>query len=301
MLKVPEINPVDYHVVMLRLLNFASVNGILFSYPTPGDIMDACENPDSIVKKTVGNTHIPDTQTGQMGLEKLFFKYGRLFAEGVKGFCCITQSVRDEKEEDMVEGRHYHMFPMYEVEIGGDKEALYEFVSTMLMDFGFPKPVRIKYEDACTELGVDIIGSAEETELYKRYGCSIALEDFPERSHPFFNMKRENGVAKKIDFLLYGVEVIGSAEREEDTEKMLEMFFKSNNGKYAHKLVSDFGLVPTMTSLFRFLKLVPKTAVRSGFGMGVPRFLDALAKLEESKRSSKTIEPNQGAITEPTF
>lgn len=290
-MKVPSINPLVYHSVVTNLLNFASANKIILSYPTPGGILDACENPESVVKKVVGGKVIPDTQTGQMGLESLFFDYFDLIEqELINGFCCLTQSVRDEKEP---EDRHFHIFPMFEIEIKGDKEKLYELVSALLMSFGFDKPVRIKYEDACTELGVSIIGSKEEHELYLRYGNCIALEDFPERSAPFFNMKRENGVAKKIDFLLFGVEVIGSAERETDAEIMLEYFFTSNDQRFAAKLVSEFGLIETMKSLFRFLNKVQSKHVRSGFGMGIMRFIEALIKLESLKESQKKLpEPN---------
>jgi len=288
-MKVPSINPVVYHSVVTKLLNFATANRFLFSYPTPGGILDACENPESIVTKTVAGIKIPDEQTGQMGLEHLFFDYYFLIEQKlIEGFCCLTQSVRDEKEP---EERHFHMFPMFEMEMAGDKERLYEVVSQLLKEFGFNTPVRIKYEDACTELGVEIIGSKEEHELYLRYGNCIALEDFPERSAPFFNMKREKGVAKKIDFLLFGEEVIGSAERSTDEQEMLSYFFSSNNGRFAGALVSLFGLVPVISSLFSFLKKVERKHVRSGFGMGIVRFINALIKLENEKNTSIS-EPN---------
>ena len=89
--------------------------------------------------------------------------------------------------------------------------------------------------------------------MYQDISDAILLCNFPERTNPFWNMKRENGTAKKIDVLLCGQETIGSAERSTDKEQMRETFFSIEDGRYAEKLFDLFGYNRVIDELNEFL------------------------------------------------
>ncbi|HMT01771.1 MAG TPA: hypothetical protein PKD00_00435 [Burkholderiales bacterium] len=277
---VANIDVLTFHNVIVSLIDFSMKSGCLFTYPTPGDILDACENPPSIASMVIGGKKRPAPQTGQMGLE---YKLFETVSKGIdfSGLFCLTQSYRDEKE--IIEGRHNIIFPMFEVELLGDVEVMFSFIKNLLSAFGFPPPVELDYEYSCEQLNVDIIGAEEEQKLYEIYGPVIALRNFPERSNPFWNMKRHDGKAKKIDILLYGVEVIGAAERETDPNTMFKKFFSIENGEYSKTLIDLFGGVETTTSLNKYLSNSGVSIVRSGFGIGITRFIKALHKRYDEK------------------
>ena len=276
-----NIEPLAYHLVMTSLFNYCLENGLILTYPTPGDILDACENPKSIVSMKIGKKKIPAAQTGQMGLEYklgecIFRKY-----ENFKGLFSVNQSHRNEDEADIIPGRHLGIFPLFECEFLGDFDVMFKFIEGLLLKFGFPPSVKIDYNEACKELGVKEITANEETELYLRYGPVIALCNFPESANPFWNMKRENGKAKKVDFLLFGVEVFGCAERSNSTGEMIDNFFNVENGEYSKKLFELFGKKAVLKSLTKYLSNPVVNVVRSGFGMGITRFIQALNKLQQ--------------------
>jgi aspartyl/asparaginyl-tRNA synthetase len=100
------------------------------------------------------------------------------------------------------------------------------------------------------------------------------LERFPERTHPFWNMKNNNGIFNKIDVILCGQETIGSAERSCNIDEMLYSFNHVSDGAYRDKLYELFGEDRVNKELDDFFKL--KFIPRFGGGIGVNRMARAL-------------------------
>jgi len=95
-------------------------------------------------------------------------------------------------------------------------------------------------------------------------------------------MKRtkDGMAAHKVDVILYGIETIGSAEREVDPNIMLTRFHSISGGKYSELLYAQFGRARVMRELGEFLDL--DMAPRFGGGIGMTRMIRALNLLKKS-------------------
>ena len=137
--------------------------------------------------------------------------------------------------------------------------------------------VELNYVDVCDKYGVQEIGHAEETKLYEDYGSVVFLKYFPTYTSPFWNMASHPdnpNLAKKIDVILYGIETIGSAEREVDIEVMRHKFYSISDGQYAGILIEKFGKERVEKELDDFLNN-HQFFTRSGAGMGITRLIRA--------------------------
>lgn len=230
-------------------------------------ILAACEDPFNVRTYEYDNKVWPLPQTGQMWLE-----HELLNNPTVPGFYCLSTSYRAEKNP--IEGRHCMIFPMFEFEFAGDMNDLKNLEIELIKYLGFDHFISKDYETVCSEYGVSIIESDIETKMYNDISDAIFLCNFPERTNPFWNMKRENETAKKIDVLLCGQETIGSAERSIDKEQMRETFFSIENGRYAEKLFDLFGYQRVIDELNEFLDndFFP----RVGAGIGITRLIRAM-------------------------
>jgi hypothetical protein len=95
-------------------------------------------------------------------------------------------------------------------------------------------------------------------------------------------MKHKDGqIFNKVDVILYGQETIGSAERSCDVEKMREMFYSIEDGKYCAKLFELFGKDRVEKELNEFLSL--KFFPRFGGGIGMTRMARAYELLQQEK------------------
>lgn len=271
---IPVVNPKEFSFVINKLRTFFLEKGFLEVHTQNRiSIMAACENPNSIASYNFANQLLPLPQTGQMWLE-----YELLKAPEEKGFFCVSTSYRDEI--DPIPGRHDRIFPMFEFELNGGIEVLEQLEKDLLTYLGFKKPVVGNYEDICKKYNISIIEAADELNIQKDFGDVFFLRFFPERTNPFWNMKRnENNKAlsNKIDVLLHGIETIGSAERSCDAEEQRNAFYTIEEGKYAEKLFSLFGKENVEAELNEFLS--QKFFPRSGGGIGVTRMIRAM-KLE---------------------
>ena len=107
------------------------------------------------------------------------------------------------------------------------------------------------------------------------FGSSVMLENFPERTHPFWNMRHGgNGIYNKIDVILHGFETIGSAERAISPMEMYERFMNISNGEYSGLLFKHFGKQRVMAELDEYLAL--NFFERFGAGIGVTRLVRAM-------------------------
>lgn len=257
-----------YDELVMKLRTFFKSKGYK-EVPTQSrlSILAACENPHSIATFEYNGEIWPLPQTGQMWLE-----YELLKNPDWNGVYCISTSYRQEKNP--IEGRHELIFPMFEFESKGNMSDLLKLEKELLEFLGFEKPKSIPYELACIEYKTSIIESEHETMMWKEKGDVISLEHFPLRTNPFWNMKHgTNGVFNKIDVILFGQETIGSAERSCDPEKMKEMFYSIEDGKYCQKLFELFGKERVEKEMEEFLSM--SFFPRFGGGIGMTRLARA--------------------------
>lgn len=245
-------------------------------------ILAACENPHSVSTYTFDGIVWPLPQTGQMWLEIELLKNPEW-----SGVFCISTSYRDEKNP--IPGRHQKIFPMFEFESRGTMDDLRKIENELLLFLGFDNPVEVKYDDIHKKYGgVDILEDEHESIMWNEFGPVISLQEFPLRTSPFYNVKRnDKGTFNKIDVILYGQETIGSAERSSDKKVMRELFYSISDGQYSEKLFQLFGKERVEKELEEFLSL--DFFPRFGGGIGITRLARAYEMLINEKLKSESI------------
>ena len=237
-------------------------------------ILAACEDPKTIAKYNYNEDIWPLPQTGQMWLEHYLLEHPE-----ENGFFCVSTSYRNEPNP--VPGRHDTIFPMFEFELKGGIDELRKLEMELVEYLGFKKnktntyPQK-DYDDVCQEYGVDEVEHEQETQLETDYGPVFFLENFPERTSPFWNMKQHESKthSNKIDVIIHGMETIGSAERSCNTEEMKHRFHTISEGEYAELLFSQFGKERVTKELGDFLQ--KDFFQRSGGGIGMTRLIRAM-------------------------
>ena len=236
-------------------------------------ILAACEDPQTIATYNYNGQVWPLPQTGQMWLEHYLLEHPE-----ENGFFCVSTSYRNEPNP--VEGRHDKIFPMFEFELKGGIDELRKVEQELLHFLGFRKTdgeyPRGDYEDVCKKYDVDELEHEHEEQLETDHGPVFFLENFPERTSPFWNMRLHEGGehSNKIDVILHGMETIGSAERSTNTQDMEHMFRTISNGDYANTLYAQFSKERVENELNEFLQ--KKFFERSGGGIGVTRMIRAM-------------------------
>jgi aspartyl/asparaginyl-tRNA synthetase len=258
-----------YHELVLRLRTFFLDRGFK-EVPTQSrlSILAACENPHSVATFTYNGLIWPLPQTGQMWLE-----YELLKNPEWPGVFCVSTSYRDEKEP--IPGRHEKIFPMFEFESKGSMADLAALEADLLNYLEFNEPVVVDYNAVCAEYGgVPILEDEHEARMWKEKGPVVSLQNFPQRTSPFWNMKHAgDGIFNKIDVILYGQETIGSAERSTNVEEMRNTFYTISEGGYAAKLFELFGKDRVEKELEEFLAF--DFFPRFGAGIGLTRLARA--------------------------
>jgi len=273
-------NTKTYNELVQKMRAFFLQKGFI-EVPTQSrlSILAACENPHSITTFNYSGEIWPLPQTGQMWLEHELLQNPEW-----PGCFCISTSYRQEK--DPIPGRHELIFPMFEFESKGGMKELLQLESELLEHLGFDQPVEVNYNDVCEEYGgVSILEDEHEQKMWKEKSSVVSLQYFPRRTNPFWNMKNKDGeIFNKVDVILYGQETIGSAERSSDVEKMKEMFYTIEDGRYSDKLFELFGKERVETELEIFLQY--EFFPRLGGGIGMTR----LARAYEMMMSEKEVE-----------
>jgi len=255
-------------------------------------ILAACEDPDSIATYTFAGEKWPLPQTGQMWLEHEILKNPM-----VPGVFCLTTSYRDEKKINS--DRHLTIFPMFEFESHGDMNDLQALMAELFECMGFGDRSNYKegnYNDLAHNYGVSIIEAEQEAKLAQDFSNVFFLKNFPMRSHPFWNMKKEGGHAKKIDAILHGIETVGSAERSCDVNEMRDCFYSISDGAYAQKLFNEFSKERVEKELDDYLSndFFP----RFGGGIGVTRMIRACVLAKEQQNSAGLQVPYASQVAE---
>ncbi|EKD71608.1 MAG: TRNA ligase [uncultured bacterium] len=263
-------NIFHYDLIIKKFRDFFQSKKKFIEVPAQSrlSILAACEDPKTISVFNFNNIDYPLPQTGQMWLE-----YELLKNPNVPGVFCITTSYRNEPNP--ISGRHDKIFPMFEFESHGSIKDLRKLIVELLEHFGFEEPVACLYNDMCKKYQVDTLEAEHETEMSHEYSNVITLEQFPQRSHPFWNMKHAgDNIYNKIDVLLYGMETFGAAERSVDTKEMRHYFLTISGGMYANLLFQKFGKERVLSELDAYLSL--PMFPRFGGGIGVTRMERAL-------------------------
>lgn len=259
-----------YDEIQKRLRRFFSEEKGFVEVPAQSrkSILAACEDPNTISTYSIGGVYWPLPQTGQMWLE-----YELLRNPDLPGVFCSTTSYRNEP--DPISGRHDIIFPMFEFESNGNISDLERLERELLTALGFASPKKVSYEEACSTYGVDSIGAEQEGRLCGNYKSPVILHTFPQRTHPFWNMRHNGeGLYNKIDVLLGGMETIGSAERSCDVGEMRENFITISHGQYRQKLFDLFGEERVMEELDHYLSM--SMFPRFGGGIGLTRLARAM-------------------------
>ena len=237
-------------------------------------ILAACEDPKTIATYNYQGNVWPLPQTGQMHLENYLLDHPE---EG--GFFCLSTSYRNEPNP--IPGRHNLIFPMFEFELKGGIDELRKVEMELLEYLGFKKNdagiyPQGDYDDVCKKYSVDELEHEHEERLEKDHGPVFFLENFPERTSPFWNMKlQENGThSNKIDVIIHGIETIGSAERSCSPEEMKDKFHTISDGGYADILYTQFSKERVENELNEFVK--KEFFQRSGGGIGMTRMIRAM-------------------------
>lgn len=235
-------------------------------------ILAACEDPTTVATYQYTGQVWPLPQTGQMWLE-----YELLTQPKLPGVFCVSTSYRAEKNP--IPGRHKIIFPMFEFESQGTIDDLRILEAELLQFLGFGElkdfPHKT-YDELAEYYRVSELSHTEENKMEADFGKVIFLEQFPVRTSPFWNMKKNGDYANKIDVILGGAETIGSAERSSDVTEMREQFMTISNGEYAGTLFKLFGKDRVIKELDEFLSL--KFFPRYGGGIGITRLIDAMSK-----------------------
>ena len=234
-------------------------------------ILAACEDPKTIGTYYWDEVLFPLPQTGQMWLE-----YELLTKPDLEGVFCISTSYRNEPNP--IPGRHEKIFPMFEFESHGTMSDMVELEEDLMKFLGFKDVIyETTYENACSFYDVDIIESDHEEKMVIDYGNLVSLQYFPQRSSPFWNMKKNQYnelVYNKVDLIVHGQETIGSAERSCSPDQMLEGFNSISDGQYAELLFEKFGKDRVLSELNSYLEhdFFP----RFGGGIGISRLARGL-------------------------
>lgn len=274
-----------YSFLTQRLREFFQHRGYM-EVPTQSrlSILAACEDPKTISTVHFAGMKWPLPQTGQMWLE-----YELLTNPGIKGVFCSSYSYRNEPNP--IKGRHDLLFPMFEFEGRGGFRELGKTIQELLAHLGFingPREITIKdYNSWCQHFGTDELTAEHEMKMWEE-GVDVAgIQFFPEKSHPFWNMKfnEAKNTYEKIDIILYGMETIGSAVRETDSQKMSKRFSSISGGEYKKLLVDHFGTVRVLNELSEYLSL--DMTPRYGAGIGLTRLARAYKQLQSKKKKVK--------------
>ncbi|MGB8367331.1 MAG: amino acid--tRNA ligase-related protein [Candidatus Babeliales bacterium] len=259
-----------YHTTVQKLRRFFFArNFIEVDTQSRLSILAACEDPKTIATFILSGIKWPLPQTGQMWLEHEMLKNPT-----IPGFFCLTTSYRDEPQPN--NRRHLKIFPLFEFETHGDVTVLQKLMLDLLTELGFDKTLfqEGNYQSIAQKYQTKILDTEHEERIMQDFGSLFFLKKFPQYTHPFFNMKKNDALFNKIDAILYGVETIGAAERSTNVDEMQNLFHTISNGEYAQTLYSHFGKERVDKEVNAFLShdFFP----RSGGGIGVTRLMRAL-------------------------
>ena len=294
---IPSNKAKDYGYIDPRTFNhIASIlryecekQAFLWWQPSEPSILAACEDPETLLSYVENSTgrEFPLQQTNQMWLEYALLQSIKDMT-AISGLYCLTESHRDEvkqkeRHKDRIINKRFNMF---EIEMLGDFDIYLEFFKSLLIALGV-KDEHIKvvtYYQACKLLKQDqytyILTDDDEVWLNANIAPCVLLCYFPERTNPFWNMRRlPDGTAAKCDLILGGMECAGGAQRSTNISMQLAAF--NNLPGYKDKLFADFGQDRVLAELDYYFSLLTPHSVRSGCGIGLSRLAVGLERYKQ--------------------
>lgn len=221
-------------------------------------VTGACENIDTLFELDYFGEQGYLVQTGQLYLEALIPKLGKVF--------CIGPSFRAEGD---IDGRHLTEFTLVEIEFPGDFEQLLSHIENIvhamihaaasceelrtLADTGrldVKKPFRrMTYDEAIESLqekGFRVTWGDDLKSMHEKALAGdqpLFITHYPE-AIKFFNMRRHGKLVKSCDLILPNSgEAVGAAEREYDHSLLIEKLVGSEMYKKLEsrgKNIKDF-------------------------------------------------------------
>lgn len=300
---VDEINDLLMWGAMKHIRN---ENFIWIEVPNMTKITGACENVDTLYKVDHFGMEAYLAQTGQLYLECKIPLHNKVWT-------IITSS----RAEDSADSRHLNQFKLIEFEHHGNLEELLRnvestikamFVSVMvygrkqLDELGRLEEInrwftdgfsRITYTKAISflqksglkiEWGEDF-GSKEELLLVKEFGDKpLFITHFPKKIK-FFNMRVNDDtpeIVNSADLIMpYAGEAVGSAERENNYDRLVERLEQSD----MFKILYERG--KTLNDFQDYLDLIKKYPIlHSGCGIGFSRISQAVLGVNDIRISS---------------
>lgn len=270
---------VAYDATVKRLRDFFQKKGFVEAHTQDRlSILAACEDPTTLATYNYAGQTWPLPQTGQMWLE-----YELLSKPQLPGVYCISTSFR--QEPNPIPGRHNIIFPMFEFEAHGGIGELRVLESELCEHLGFSQnQIHKSYDELCAHYATDELTANHETKMIEDFSPVTFIEMFPQKTSPFWNMRKNGDHSHKIDVILYGQETIGSAERSTNAEEMREEFQTISSGQYAQTLFNIFGKERVQKELDEFLTF--DFFPRCGGGIGLTRLIRALNLLASSQSTS---------------
>ncbi len=239
-----------------------------------------------------------DAEMNRLGNREYWLELELLKKSDRTGLFCITnycqplpQVKNDLKNDKAALADKYWVV---EFESKGGIVDLIGFVTDLLQYLGLYSPRKLLYEDMCSRYKTSLLKPVHELLMQQEYGNCLSLEQFPERTSPYWNIQPQNEVVNyqagsmdhqreqihdqdiknstvncydyyfecvkdpvynKVDVLLYGMTTINSGTRNNNQTELLEKFRQYAEGQYARRLFHEFGESTILNHLDDYLSL----------------------------------------------
>ena len=267
-----------YHKTVSRLREFFISKGFLETNPQPRQsYLSVADDIRTMMTYSDGENTFQLPQTAHMWLEFELLKNPEL--PGV--FCCSTSY---RKHLNPIPGRHENTFPIFDFEMPGPLHHAMALQKELIAYLGFDISAyqEMAYPEVAQTLGVRRIDAASESRIGQEKSTVFVVTHKPETIHPFWGVRRVNGVAQTANCLLYGMDTLSVSERGHHRERLRNRFYDIDDGLYAQTLFDTFGQQNVERELGEFLSL--DLFPRSTGSIGVTRLIRALKQLDNSNR-----------------
>ncbi len=300
---VDEIN----NSLMMAAITHLSSSGFKWvDVPILTKITGACENVDTLYEVNHFGKNAYLSQTGQLFLEAKIPLHKKVWT--------VIQSSRAENK---VDGRHLNQFQLIEFEHQGNFEMLLDNIQSTIQamvkhvlennkkeleyvgrDINHLKKYlddfkRVTYSEAVeilkgTDLEVewgDDLEKEHEAFLVNHFGnLPLFITHYP-KEMKFFNMRvndSDSSIVNSADLILpFSGEAVGSAERENDYERLVKRLKESN----MFKILSKRGV--SLNEFSEYLNLIKENPeLHSGCGIGFPRVAQSVLGFEDIRMAT---------------
>lgn len=266
-----HINIPRYHQITGLIRDFFQQNGFIdISTPSDWSIIGACYDPKTVALIKSEDCIWPLPQTNQVWLQYELLNSRNLENSSAKGYFFEHtsynrgKSLQGKKPPRFLPGietitKDIQMSPILEFETNGTMSDLMNLEMDLICHLGYDKPTKLSYEEALEIVNknqeTEILDNADEQTLCREQNSVILLYNHPERTNPFWNIKRDENTSHscKVDVLMYGLKTIISAERSMNPKDIKHFFFTMKDGEYVKSLYNQFGIDRPIGELYQML------------------------------------------------